>query len=63
VITWNGQKHSLAATEITDFNKMFDDPNTDIHCKEKQVSFSVLKQNQRFSPEFKPPSHKIFFCL
>ena len=37
------KKHSLAATEITVFNKMYDDPNTDIHCMEKLISFSILR--------------------
>jgi hypothetical protein len=54
------KKHYLAASEITNFKKMYDDPNTDIHCTEKQISFSVLKQNQRFSSAFNPPSHKYF---
>jgi len=54
------KKHSLAASEITDFNKMYDDPNTDIHCVEKQISFSVLKQNQSFSSAFNSLHTNIF---
>jgi hypothetical protein len=53
------KKHSLAASEITVFNKMYDDPNTDIHCMEKQISFSVLKLNQSFSSAFNSPLTQI----
>jgi hypothetical protein len=57
------KKHYLAAPDVTVFNKMYDDPNTYIHCMVKQISFSVLKQKQSFSSAFNPPFTQIFFCL
>lgn len=57
------KKHFLAAPEITVFNKMYDDSNTDIHCMEKQISFFILKQNQSFSSAFNPPHTNIFLSV
>ena len=55
------KKHYLAAPDVTVFNKMYDDPNTYIHCMVKQISFSVLKQKQSFSSAFNPPLHTNIF--
>jgi len=57
------KKHPLDAPEITVFNKVYDDPNTDIHCMKKHISFSVLKQNQSFLSAFNPRHTNIFLSV